>query len=190
MLDSNGINETQNVFCANCGRKIGFFITQTPKKGHAGEDLDVGGCIPRESIGALKECRMYKIQITDGRFFGERFHLGISMEPYHYGGYKIPEFGFLPDQVVCICKSASCENVFAPDAIRKKFYDEVSRLYMCAISQKDIELVFKEKSEEKNQMLSKTKSLLKILNLLNGTYNKSCVKTLDIIKEALEKLNQ
>lgn len=118
MLDSYGDTRTESVLCILCGRKIEY-KTYEPEFGHAGESLSVGKCIELDGSQDLQVAQLLKIVRHipwDENSVGAADILEIitglesSPEQYHYGGFKIPNFGDDKNCVFCICRTCCTQS--------------------------------------------------------------------------------
>lgn len=184
MLDSTGRRESMIVSCANCERPI-YFMKYTPEYGHGGEELNVGSCITRDSA-EIPKVVLHLIDIKDGEVVSSEFHLRRSDEPYHYNGFQIPNFGFYPGEVMCLC--SKCYEL-TPSAVAIRRISHAIEEFVCrAVFSGDIKISFEKKSQEKKELLEKSKKLsamLEKLSRMDARFGKNVVRK---INKALRKL--
>jgi|GEM_PF-3036308 len=185
MIDSTGKRERVGVHCANCDRSI-FFTKYTPEYGHGGEELNIEGCITKDS-SEIQKTALYLIDVKDGEITSSEFHLRRSNEKYHYDGFQVPIFGFYPGEVMCLC--SICSGL-TPSAVAIRKISHAIEEFVCrAVFSKYIEISFKKEFREKKELLEKSEKLsamLKKLSRMDTVFGKNVVLK---INKALRKLH-
>lgn len=184
MLDSTGRRESTNVPCANCDRSI-HFTKYTPERGHDGGELSVGSCITKDS-SEIQKAALYLIDIKDGEVTSSEFHLQRSNEKYHYDGFRIPNFGFYPGEVMCLC--SVCQGLTPSAVATRKISRAIEGLACRAIFSDGVEISFKKKSSQKKEILEESDKLLVLLRKLSQMDARFGKNVLFKVNKALKKL--
>ena len=106
-LDSTGAHPRRLIPCFICEVTRLQYTAYIPEWGHGGEKLDVGSCMaPHDrEIKNLAGAKFFELHPgSKDLLVPQEAELRISGEPYHYRGYREPDFGDRPHQVVFICR--------------------------------------------------------------------------------------
>ena len=121
MLDSTGLNGRESVDCFLCNGNELKFEVYKPEVGHMGEALNLPYCMSPhgEEIENISGARFFQInpydkyspQVAENGYptpvFFEEVNLNRSLDPYHYRGYLLPDFGSNVGQVVYVCNACT-----------------------------------------------------------------------------------